>query len=105
MIDIRTERIRENAARGAQFFDALRPGWHDQIDLGRLNLHNPFNCIFGQLYGSYDRGITVTSMETVEEREAHGVTFAAHGGLTGYPDRYATLREAWVAEITQRRSA
>lgn len=44
-------------AAGIALLDARRPGWEQQIDLGRLNIGSPKLCVLGQLYGLYSDGV------------------------------------------------
>jgi hypothetical protein len=37
-------------ARGAEFLDAVAPGWEGRIDLSTLALSNPEACICGQVF-------------------------------------------------------
>jgi hypothetical protein len=44
-------------ANGVALLDANGPAdWARQINLKRLNIHDPYNCVLGQLYGLYDTG-------------------------------------------------
>jgi hypothetical protein len=41
---------REAAANGATLLDERMPGWHDKIDLDRLDLASEKTCVLGQLF-------------------------------------------------------
>lgn len=47
---------RPPAERGAALLDQLRPGWAAAIDTARLDLASSYNCILGQLFGSFCNG-------------------------------------------------
>lgn len=39
-----------------QLLDKDMPGWFNKINLDKLNMHEPKNCILGQVYGDYFDG-------------------------------------------------
>lgn len=41
----------ERVAQGVKVLDHLMPGWHEKIDLAKLDLDCNENCITGQLWG------------------------------------------------------
>jgi hypothetical protein len=43
--------------RGIQILDEKAAGWVAKIDLGRLVFASPFNCILGQVFGSFGDGM------------------------------------------------
>jgi hypothetical protein len=45
--------IQERVSAGARALDALNPGWEYKINLDRLNVASPENCVLGQLYAHY----------------------------------------------------
>lgn len=45
--------IAQRVRNGAEWLDENRPGWVNEIDLGRLELTSPCLCILGQLWGNY----------------------------------------------------
>ena len=42
--------ISERVAEGAAWLDSKRPGWHDDIDLGLLDMTSTCLCVLGQVY-------------------------------------------------------
>ena len=98
------------AAAGAALLDQRRPGWHQQVDRGRLDLEDWRADILGQLYGSFGAGVhKLTSGLGEAEVDAWTV---AHGfdvdevdlGLSAGPHgAYQALNEAWRGELTRRR--
>jgi hypothetical protein len=46
-----SDTIESRVARGAALLDERLPGWDGLIDLGRLSLSSPCNCILGQTWG------------------------------------------------------
>lgn len=51
-----TDRVRA----GMALLDRLlvgRPGWRDDLDVDRLDMGDPWDCVLGQLYGTYADGL------------------------------------------------
>lgn len=48
-----TEKVRT----GAALLDDKFPGWRELIDLRLLDVRSEFDCILGQLWGTYTRGL------------------------------------------------
>lgn len=94
----------ETAARvdaGAKFLDQHHPGWDQLIDLARLNLESSDDCVLGQLYGSYGRGLDRLFPRkdgVIPERYPLGFT---------EPDmsNYGELNRAWERLIMDRQYA
>jgi hypothetical protein len=93
----------ERVGRGAALLDERRPDWWRLVDLDRLDIGSPCDCIAGQLYmggGNY-RNWTMVMDSLGLHAEADE---AAHGfdgpGLTG---DYTALTEAWRTLIARRR--
>lgn len=61
----------ERVAAGITFLDKRKPDWRGYISLARLDTKNAFKCILGQIYGSYEFGLTVLGITHVES-EAYG---------------------------------
>jgi hypothetical protein len=103
--------IPTRAAAGAALLDRHQPGWHHQVDTGRLDLEDWRADVLGQLYGSFGTGVhKFTSGLTEAELDAWTV---AHGfdvddadlGLSAGPRAaYQALTDAWRDELTRRQS-
>jgi hypothetical protein len=97
------------AAAGAVLLDRHRPGWHHQVDPGRLDLEDWRADVLGQLYGTFGVGVhKLTGGLSEAEVDAWTV---AHGfdvddtdlGLSAGPRAaYLALTEAWRAELARR---
>lgn len=97
------------AAAGAALLDQRRPGWHQQVDRGRLDLEDWRADILGQLYGSFGAGVhKLTGGRSEAEVDAWTV---AHGfdlddadlGRSGGPRAaYQALTEAWRDQLSRR---
>lgn len=47
------KQVRARVAAGAAYLDVVKPGWHNKIDVERLNLASCHQCVIGQLVGEY----------------------------------------------------
>lgn len=97
------------ASAGALFLDLKMPGWAKKIDLGRLNLNWANDCILGQLYDGYDKGVTLLGLfdESRQDDATVGGTSAVLGFTSTHTDeRHAgepeCLTVAWKNEIHKR---
>lgn len=92
-------------AKGAAHLDTACPGWHDRIDIGRLDLASGCFCIMGQL-----RWTSAPAMRELPFAIDHGV-FIPFQKSTSWTDaifrrqerEYRLLQDAWIAEIAARR--
>jgi hypothetical protein len=91
-----TDTLAERVERGAALLDERRPGWWDEVDVGRLDIDHCQLCVLGQLWGEYDDG---RNEMLTNQRDA-----VLHGFDT--TDRWAgsTLTNLWRAAIERRRS-
>ena len=80
----------KQVSRGAALLDEKHPGWHWNIDLDRLNISEPCDCICGQLYGSFYLGLRKLDIDHPTARY----------GFVGY-----YLEPIWKKEIEARRDA
>lgn len=49
----------ENIKKGMALLDKKKPGWEQHINLLHLNIGDSYECVLGQLYGSFQDGIYV----------------------------------------------
>ncbi len=49
--------VRAHVNNGALVLDQVWPNWIENINLDKLSIVDPFDCILGQLYGMYTVGI------------------------------------------------
>lgn len=102
------------AEAGAAWLDEVAPtDWFDRIDLDRLDISAPCDCVGGQVFPAGDgnpSGFTVlvrlaradgprSSASTWDWLEAHGFDAA-----TGAASAYRELAEAWRREVRFRRA-
>lgn len=93
--------VQEAVTRGAALLDAHRQGWWQMVDGDRIDLLHPFNCVLGQVYGGYVRGLTAVGMvdEVVINVEDFGFCPMPQPGSS------ELLKRAWIAEMEKRRAA
>jgi len=47
--------IEDRVQKGIDYLNKNYPDWLDQINIDRLDLNDPFDCILGQLFGNFSR--------------------------------------------------
>lgn len=95
------DQFREPArvARGAEFLDGHFPGWTRRIRLARLRIGSCFDCVLGQMFGAYDEAKTRVIGPMLPGGTDVEEWVYEHGFVGGT----ASLKAAWVREITGRR--
>jgi hypothetical protein len=88
----------DRVKRGAALLDEKRPGWAREIALDRLAMNSCFNCVLGQVYGSYFAGLDALQV---------AVGYGSEGGFDRDPDEpyrqtHAALADLWRDEIRAR---
>jgi hypothetical protein len=99
------------AATGAALLDQRWPGWHHQVDPGRLDLEDWRADVLGQLYGTFGAGVHKLA-GGLSEAEVDAWTVAYGFDLddldlrpsTGSGHAYLALTDAWRAELVRRRT-
>lgn len=84
------------ATAGAALLDTYRPGWFRNIDLFTLDQCSTVNCVLGQTYGEYYKGLEALDVEGGDARIYCGFSS---------DDDYDNLTEAWRQVINFRLSA
>lgn len=95
----------EQINNGIALLDSREPNWRDDVDVNTLDLHSLDNCVLGQVFGDYGRG-----MEALfgGERWMYSEVNAEHGFEAPERDEngnyiarpYADLTEQWVKALT-----
>lgn len=91
-------------ATGTTLLDRHWPGWAALIDLDRLDIQSPRDCVLGQLYGHY-RQACAQLLDRVGACEfAHGFELHPDRDYTTRtgPEMFADLTEAWCIAILTR---
>lgn len=94
-----TRNLRQRVEVGMAWLDFRLPGWDELIDLDRLNVENPCDCLLGQTIGDWD--LHVVGMD-MDQLAACG--FDASTSHDGMGDEYAALTEIWRTAIQERRA-
>ena len=91
--------LRSRVKRGADWLFKRRPKALWRIDLEKLDLASPCNCVLGQEWGDY-----ADALDVVLPPLAPGRPWAVeHGFLQSDGRGYKALTQAWREEITTRR--
>lgn len=77
---------------GAALLDERVPGWRDHIEPSNLHLEDCWHCILGQLFNTYDRGVSLLGIESEGEAKALGF-------LRPHNTTWERLTNAWRRKI------
>lgn len=91
--------VRERVARGIKLLNRHKRGWWKRIDVDRLRMAEPCNCIPGQLYEAY--GLAPSNMKGFQYGFNEVVLYVPSDVAAG---RYGALTREWRRVIRQRRS-
>ena len=100
-------KVQERATRGAELLDKKRPCWTAEIDRKGLDMQSLCDCVLGQLYGSYDAGLSAlwpqTNWPQINANASHlGLNTTDGASTKAQGVHYATLRKAWLELIEER---
>lgn len=56
------EELEARVEKGIACLNEEVPGWYNMIDLDQFNIGESCNCVLGQLFGSYPKGIRVLQL-------------------------------------------
>lgn len=73
----------KSVVQAAKILDKKKPNWFRKVNLKRLDMLSPWNCILGQLYGDFTDGL-----------------FALGIDLTAL---FVYYEDEWISEINKRR--
>ena len=99
----------QRVARGAAHLDVVRPGWHDRIDVGTLELSSCIRCVVGQLGNGYD--FIDRRMELgMDDGRSFGIDLQRGKNFDYVADderveAWRFLQDAWIAAIADRKIA
>lgn len=78
----------EHGVAAAKWLDEVYPKWYMDIDIERLNMLNPQNCILGQLFGD---------KVSVDNSHLYGTGYGwARRNLPGFTDEYDVVLATWT---------
>ncbi len=90
-------------AKGIAFLDVKRPGWQSFIDVDRLSLASPSQCILGQIYGRYSLGVSTLGIDgnrgtnRPDNPELYGFISSIGTGSATHDDH--ELTEEWRRQL------
>jgi hypothetical protein len=98
---------------GAALLNEKRPAWIDEVDPDTLQIASVNDCVLGQLYEDYDRGLYILGLGVFNARDLGFTTFRKDvspfyedGIGSSFPTQalaWRALTEAWTDYITRRR--
>lgn len=90
----------KRVASGMELLDEKIPGWTKKIELESLNIAFSHDCILGQLFGNYLRGLRHLSLK---EGDNFGFDSGEHASDETIYITQSDLIEAWKNAIRKRR--
>lgn len=104
-----TELLRRRIRRGARFLDQQVPNWWQRIHLSLLDLGTCQQCILGQLFGKFDKGLEALAFPLRDMRRGARFGFNGEGyrhpisRAVGYDwPTYVILTDLWREEVERR---
>lgn len=93
------------AQRGAAFLDnTVRKDWRSKIDTDTLDISSSYNCILGQIFGSYHDGIDAifNKMVLVTPVEIHASEYLGFCGDSYFDYTYEEINSAWIKVVEEK---
>lgn len=108
----------DRVLNGAKWLDENRPGWFNEIDIQKLDLHSCGRCVLGQLFGNFivaldtifqnkyrpggwQSSSTIWAIDHGFERPYH-CDMVSHNKIARFNAEYDALRECWLTVILER---
>lgn len=93
--------LEDRVALGIKLLDIVQPDWRDLIDRDRLNLGNDFDCLGGQLEGSYEEALTKWGLD-YEGGAEHGFdVLAPFSEASDQEWEFYALQVEWQRVLSQ----
>ena len=89
--------IRNTVHTAAKELDELHPGWAYKVRLHDLDVNDPWRCILGQLYGSYDQGVDALDVDHTSN------LYDATEGTAFNDPRVDRYNDEWKCQVRARR--
>lgn len=96
--------LKARVAAGAAYLDEVRPGWHDAVNVERLSMDHPEDCVIGQVFGDYDDYVNAQGIGR-DLAEGLGLFSQYQGDTADWLNSYAILTDLWREVITGRQGA
>ena len=90
--------FRDAVHRGAEVLDIVSPGWEREVELASLDMRSCFRCVLGQIFGSYDGGMSVLAQKSGKSVDPLQFGFTAMDD-----DDYNDLTREWRQAIALKR--
>ncbi len=94
------KQLRQRRDNFIAILDTTKPNWKSRIDKNRLDMSYCEDCILGQLYGLYTRGMLELNLNNEEAvkyaLQVQGALSASFSGSDGQVEEdYAKLTKVW----------
>lgn len=104
--------IKLRIERGMKLLDSKYPGWRSKVNVEKLNMSSPENCVLGQLYGDlFDGldtlGVSICTWKAASYGFAIDVDETVESGLMNLCDRspcLEALTRIWKQELQRSNS-
>jgi hypothetical protein len=96
------DEARRCVMKGAAFLDRICEGWHNHIDVPKLRIQCPCNCIAGQLFGSWDSFLNLYGRMSGRYDLDLLPPLMSMGFIACTPGHFAALNSHWRSLITDR---
>lgn len=84
-------KVSRKIRRAARMLDRKWPGWEYEVNLGKLQMRSAYRCVLGQLYGTYELGLSLEGLG-LRPSLRHHRAFRAEAS-----------DDEWAREISRRR--
>ena len=86
----RTKILEERASRGLQAVIAAKPDWASKLRSATFTMLTSENCMLGQVFGSFDKGLSALKLQQGPEAIEYGFQLSPK-----------EMAEGWVQPWTQ----
>lgn len=88
-----TEDLSAYVDKGVELLDSIFPRWRELIDVDTLDMGDIHNCVLGQIFGYYSRGMEILGNQ---DSDVDGDTY---GFDSSGSKRYDDLAELWKRAV------
>ena len=64
--------IGERVAAGVKLLDKKSPGWRERVSVNDLSVRSTYNCVLGQAFGHYGRGLKALGLDYISSGRPYG---------------------------------
>jgi len=99
--------VERRVEAGARLLDRMMPSWEELIDLDKLHINSGTDCILGQLFGGFERGLEPLGLPSYRIPGSKYEQAAKHHGFwpaikLDHTDDGGQLTYAWRVAIVKR---